>query len=167
MSKKKKVKKTLVEQILDKAGVAYQPVIVSEDGERPTADTLLRQELTEHEIFKTLALTGNVTGPVIGVVPLDSHLSYKKLAKASGNKKVGMIPLKNLEATTGYVHGANNPVGIWQTKKFPIYFDQEARNLGVIVVSSGELGRSIRIEAAALAAFVEGQFVDIQETDGE
>ena len=49
------------------------------------------------------------TGPVIGIIPITEHLSEKKLAKISGNKKVQMIPQKDLQKTTGYVHGANNP----------------------------------------------------------
>ena len=45
----------------------------------------------------------------------------EKLAKLSGNKKVAMIPQKDLEKTTGYIHGANNPVGIRQKHPFPIF----------------------------------------------
>ena len=67
---------------------------------------------------------GDKTGPVIGIVPITEHLSEKKLAKISGNKKVQMIPQKDLQKTTGYVHGANNPVGIRQKHNFPIYIDQ-------------------------------------------
>ncbi len=44
----------------------------------------------ENDIYKTLALTGDKTGPVIGIVPITEHLSEKKLAKISGNKKVSM-----------------------------------------------------------------------------
>ena len=39
------------------------------------------------QIFKTLALLGDKTGPIIGIVPITQHLSEKKLAKISGNKK--------------------------------------------------------------------------------
>ena len=76
------------------------------------------------QIYKTLALTGDKTGPVIGILPITEHLSEKKLAKISGNKKVAMIPQKELEKTTGYVHGANNPVGIRQKHSYPIFIDQ-------------------------------------------
>ena len=39
------------------------------------------------DIFKTLALMGDKTGPVIGIVQITEHLSEKKLAKISGNKR--------------------------------------------------------------------------------
>ena len=58
-----------------------------------------------------MVATGNNTGPLVGVVPMTEHLSMKKLAKASGNKKCEMLPLKKLEKTTGYVHGANTSIG--------------------------------------------------------
>ncbi|MFX3750228.1 YbaK/EbsC family protein, partial [Streptococcus suis] len=82
--------------------------------------------IEEHEIYKTLALTVDKTGPIIGIVPITEHLSEKKLAKISGNKKVSMIPQKDLEKTTGYIQGANNPVGIRQKHNFPIYIDKSA-----------------------------------------
>ncbi|MCW0953412.1 aminoacyl-tRNA deacylase [Weissella ceti] len=161
MAKKTKVKKILVEQILDKAKIPYESIVFSEGMDR-REEELAAHGITEADVYKTLALSGNVTGPLVGIVPVEGHLSEKKLAAVSGNKKVHMLPAKELVATTGYVHGANNPVGIWQTKKFPIYFDNAAQEAGTIVISAGELGRSIQVNAEALAKFVHGQFVDIQ-----
>lgn len=162
MGKKKKIKKVLVEQILDKAGIPYERIVFADGLKRSPAE-MEKYGLKEHDIYKTLALTGNATGPVIGIVPIDAHLNEKKLAAVSGNKRVDMIHTKELQATTGYIHGANNPVGIWQNKKFPIYFDNAAKQAGTIVVSAGELGRSIKIDSQALADFVEGQFADLQQ----
>ena len=74
-----------------------------------------------------------------------------------------MIPQKDLQKTTGYIHGANNPVGIWQTKKFPIYIDTIALNADAIIVSAGEVGRSVRINPKELATFVQAEFAEIRE----
>lgn len=155
MSKKQKIKKTLVEQILDKAKISYQSLSLNAlTGQVP-------KEVEPELIFKTLALIGDKTGPVIGLVPLSAKLSEKKLAKQSANKKVQMIPQKDLEKTTGYVHGANNPVGIRQRHTFPIFIDQSALSLGEIIVSAGEIGRSIQIDSQDLANFVEAEFADL------
>ena len=157
MAKKVKVKKTLVEQILTKAGVDHQGIQINAlEGELPSG-------YARNHIFKTLALLGDKTGPVIGIVPITEHLSEKKLAKISGNKKVQMIPQKDLQKTTGYVHGANNPVGIRQKHNFPIYIDQSAQEAGFLIVSAGEIGRSIRINSQDLADFVNAEFADIKE----
>ncbi|CYV22651.1 aminoacyl-tRNA deacylase [Streptococcus suis] len=157
MAKKVKIKKTLVDQILDKAKINHDSLVLNAfEGQLPPG-------IEEHEIYKTLALTGDKTGPIIGIVPITEHLSEKKLAKISGNKKVSMIPQKDLEKTTGYVHGANNPVGIRQKHNFPIYIDQSALELGHLIVSAGEIGRSIKIDSQALADFVKADFADLIE----
>lgn len=154
--------KTEVEQLLDEHQIAYQPVTMEVE---KTADTLVinQGQIKPEEVFKTLAMTGKKTGPVVAVVPLLSRMSYKKLAAVSDNPRIGMIPAERLQATTGYVHGANNPVGIWHHKGFPIYFAEQAQRLGTIYVSSGELGHSVRVNAQQLAALVNGQFADLTE----
>lgn len=91
MAKKVKIKKTLVEQILTKAGIDHTGIQINAlEGELPS-------EYDRTHIFKTLALLGDKTGPIIGIVPITEHLAEKKLAKVSGNKKVNMIPQKDLE----------------------------------------------------------------------
>ena len=157
MAKKVKVKKTLVEQILAKAGVDHQGIQINAlEGELPS-------DYDRKHIFKTLALFGDKTGPVIGIVPITEHLSEKKLAKISGNKKVTMIPQKDLEKTTGYIHGANNPVGIRQKHNFPIFIDEKSLDLEKMIVSAGEVGHSIIIAPQDLADFVKANFADILE----
>lgn len=121
------------------------------------------EDIQKEDIFKTLALTGDKTGPLIGIIPITEHLSEKKLAKVSANKKVTMIPQKELQKITGYVHGANNPVGIRQKHHFPIFIDSIALEKGQIIVSAGEIGRSIRINSQVLADFVGAQFADLKE----
>ena len=155
MAKKTKLKKTLVEQILTKAKVPHE----GKQFNGLVGD--LPEDIQKGHIFKTLALIGDKTGPVIGMIPITEHLSEKKLAKVSGNKKVHMIPQKDLEKTTGYVHGANNPVGIRQKHSFPIFIDQVARDMESIYVSAGEIGRSIEIKAEDLADFVQARFEDL------
>lgn len=157
MAKKQKIKKTLVEQILTKAKIDHQGIQINAlEGNIP-------ESIAQEQIYKTLALAGDKTGPVIGIVPLSQHLSEKKLAKLSGNKKVSMIPQKDLEKTTGYVHGANNPVGIRQKHNYPIFIDQSALDLDQMIVSAGEVGHSIQIKAQDLADFVKANFEDLVE----
>ena len=139
MAKKVKLKKTLVDQILDKAKIEHDSLAIN----------ALKDELPE--------------GPLIGIIQITEHLSEKKLAKVSGNKKVSMIPQKNLQKTTGYIHGANNPVGIRQKHNFPIFIDNRALEMGTMIVSAGEVGRSIRINSQTLADFVGASFADLRD----
>lgn len=157
MAKKTKLKKTLVEQILEKESIPFESLSLNAlKNEIPT-------DVSSSDIFKTLALKGDKTGPVIGILPSTEHLSEKKLAKLSGNKKVVMIPQKDLQKTTGYIHGANNPVGIRQKHNYPIFIDISAIEKKEMIVSAGEVGRSLKIDSQLLAEFVKAEFADIKE----
>ncbi|MFC6254176.1 aminoacyl-tRNA deacylase [Secundilactobacillus hailunensis] len=169
MSKKKKsskLHKTLVEQILDKAKISYTQMSFAthEAGDVQQMD-IDESTIDQHTIYKTLVASGKTTGPVVGVLPIDTHLDLKKLAKASGNKKVNMVPLKELVKTTGYEHGANTPIGIWEKLKYPIYFDNTAKEQGEIIVSSGQIGRSVKVNAEAVCKLVHGEFTDLLEKE--
>lgn len=162
--KKKTVHKTLVEQILDKHHIAYQQIIFPTYQKDDVAQLdVSHSDYDEGHIYKTLVLTGKNTGPVVGMVPIDTHLDEKKLAKASGNKKVSMVPLKDLLKTTGYEHGANTPIGIWEKYNYPIYLDTRAEEQGQIIVSSGQIGRSVQLDATEMKDLVKGTFVDLKE----
>ena len=133
MAKKGKVKKTLVDQILDKAKIDHDSLSFNGlEGELP-------EDVARESIYKTLALKGDKTGPVIGIVPITEHLSEKKLAKISGNKKVQMIP-KGSQKTTGYVHGANNPVEFAKKHNFPYLHRSVCPEAGFLIVSAEKLG---------------------------
>ena len=165
MAKKKaRLKKTQVEQILDKHKIPYRqiefPTVQDGDVRSMKVDHL---GIDEHRIYKTLVLEGPTTGPVVGVVPIDTHLDEKALARVSGNKKVEMVPLKKLVKTTGYVHGANTPVGIYEKHHYPIYIDQAAQAEATIFVSSGQIGRSVEASATDLAQLVDATFADLQQ----
>lgn len=165
MAKKKaRLKKTQVEQILDKHKIPYRqiefPTVQDGDVRSMKVDHL---GIDEHRIYKTLVLEGPTTGPVVGVVPIDTHLDEKALARVSGNKKVEMVPLKKLVKTTGYVHGANTPVGIYEKHHYPIYIDQAAQAEATIFVSSGQIGRSVEVSSTDLAQLVDATFADLQQ----
>lgn len=83
MSKKQKLKKTLVEQILDKAKIEHTGLAIN-----ALESNSLPVDISRSDIYKTLALIGDKTGPVIGILPLTEHLSEKKLAKEIGRAHV-------------------------------------------------------------------------------
>lgn len=168
LSKKKKVTKTLVEKILDKEKVAYDAITFETQLDGDTKELVTDESMRDgHKIYKTLVLTGNKTGPIVGMVPLDKHISYKQLAKLSGNKKVGMVPLKDLVKTSGFEHGANSPVGIHSLHNYPIYFDTEAEKADKIIVSAGKVGYSVIIDPHDLAKAVNATFGDFAVDEPE
>lgn len=62
-------------------------------------------------VYKTLVLKGDKTGYLVCCIPVDAELDLKKVAKAAKDKKVDMIPMKDLLGLTGYVRGGCSPSG--------------------------------------------------------
>ena len=83
----------------------------------------------------------------------------KKAARAAGDKKVEMLPMKDLLGVTGYIRGGCSPVGM--KKKFPTYIEETAILFDRIAVSAGVRGKQILVNPEALAAYVEGEFVPL------
>lgn len=161
----KKIEKTNAARLLDKAGVPYK-LIPYEFDENDLAAQHVADSLGQDiaRVFKTLVLHGDRTGHVVCVVPGNAEVDLKALAKASGNKKVEMIPMKDLLSVTGYIRGGCSPVGM--KKRFPTYFHTTALNFETIYVSAGVRGLQIEIAPADLIGFV-GATVASVATDPE
>lgn len=110
-------------------------------------------------IFKTLVAVGNKTGPVVAVIPSDHELDLKKIAKVSGNKKVEMLHLRDLEATTGYIRGGCSPIGM--KKLFPTFIDASAEQYEQIAISAGKRGLQMEIAPSAIKELTRGQFAEL------
>lgn len=151
-----------VEEYLTKNQMQFESFtfdVSDEDEGRAQAEKL---QLAVTTIYKTLVLKGNKTGTVIALVPLDGRLDYKKTAKASGNRKVGFPPMEYVMDATGYPHGANTPIGIFmQHKEYSQIFDTSILNHEEVIVSSGELGHSVKVKVADLIALIQPIQADI------
>ena len=156
----KKTDKTNAARLLDKAGIAYT-LIPYEFDENDLAAQHVADSLGQDiaQVFKTLVLQGDKTGHIVCVVPGDMEVDLKALAKASGNKKVEMIAMKDLLAVTGYIRGGCSPVGM--KKRFPTYFHSTALNFEHIYVSAGVRGLQIDISPSALIDFVGAKVADV------
>ena len=156
----KKIEKTNAARLLDKAKIAYN-LIPYEFDENDLAAQHVADSLGQDiaKVFKTLVLHGDKTGYVVCVIPGDKEVDLKALAKASGNKKVEMIPLKDLLSVTGYIRGGCSPIGM--KKRFPTYFHSTATDQDVIYVSAGVRGLQIEIAPQTLISFVQAIVADV------
>ena len=110
-------------------------------------------------VFKTLVLKGEKTGYLVCCIPVDEELDLKKVAKAAHDKKVEMIPMKDLLPLTGYIRGGCSPIGM--KKKFPLYIEETARLFHQIAVSAGQRGVQIILAPNDLCAYEEGTFAPL------
>lgn len=156
----KKIEKTNAARLLDRAKIPYK-LIPYEFDENDLAAQHVADSLGQDiaRVFKTLVLHGDRTGYLVCVIPGNCEVNLKALAKVSGNKKVEMIPMKDLLAVTGYIRGGCSPIGM--KKAFPTYFHATALEFDTIYVSAGVRGLQVEISPSDLIAFVCASVADV------
>lgn len=156
----KKIAKTNAARLLDQANVAYELVAYEVD-ENDLSATHLAATIGEDidTVFKTLVLRGDKTGHFVCVIPGNDEVDLKKAAKASGNKKCDLIPMKELLPTTGYIRGGCSPVGM--KKPFPTFIHETCILFDHIFVSAGQRGLQFRIAPDDLVAFTQATVTDL------
>lgn len=156
----KKPAKTNAIRLVEQKKISYKEHTYEWSEDHLTVDAVVKQlEQDENQVFKTLVAVGNKTGNLVAVIPGNREVDLKKLAKASGNKKVEMLHLKDLEPTTGYLRGGCSPVGM--KKLFPTFIDTSAKSFETIIVSAGRRGLQMELAPEDLAGLVRGQFADL------
>ena len=149
----KKITKTNAARLLDAAQIEYE-LIPYEVDETDLGAQHIADQLGENidQVFKTLILQGEKTGHFVCVIPGAEEVDLKKAARVSGNKKVDLIPMKELLPTTGYIRGGCSPVGM--KKPFPTYIDETCILYDYIYVSAGLRGLQLKIAPQNLIDFV-------------
>ncbi len=155
-----KIQKTNAARILDRLGISYELVPYEVDPENLAADHVASQ-LGEpiEQVYKTLTLRGDKTGIIVCVVAGNREVDLKKAAHVSGNKKVEMIPMKELLPVTGYIRGGCTSIGM--KKQFPTYVSEEAAGFPFIYVSAGQRGLQLRLAPADLLKAAKAEYADI------
>ena len=156
----KKIEKTNAARLLDKVKITYD-LIPYEFDENDLAAQHVADSLGQDiaRVFKTLVLHGDKSGYIVCVIPGDKEVDLKALAKVSGNKKVEMIPMKDLLQVTGYIRGGCSPIGM--KKRFPTYFHSTAIDHDRIYVSAGVRGLQIEIVPQNLITFVQATVAEV------
>lgn len=149
----KKALKTNVARLLDAAKIGYTLVPYEVDEHDLSAEHVA-QSLGEdiRQVFKTLVLHGEHSGYFVCVLPGAEELDLKKAAKVSGNKKVDLIPQKDLLPLTGYIRGGCSPIGM--KKPFPTYCHSSLLEHKCIFVSAGVRGLQLCIAPSDLLAYL-------------
>ncbi|MCD7731812.1 MAG: Cys-tRNA(Pro) deacylase [Oscillospiraceae bacterium] len=152
--------KTNAVRLLEAAGIKLRTAEYTVD-ENDLSGIHVAEQLGQppEQVFKTLVLRGEKTGFLVCCIPVAEELDLKKAAKAAGDKKVEMIPMKELLPTTGYIRGGCSPVGM--KKKFPTFIDETAILFDEIAVSAGVRGGQIIISPDDLCAYTEATFIDL------
>jgi Cys-tRNA(Pro)/Cys-tRNA(Cys) deacylase len=165
--------KTNAVRLLDQLGVPYQLRAYEVDPDDLAAETVASKiGLPPGHVFKTLLAEGDRNGFCMAVIPGDAELNLKALAAAAGDRKIHVVPVKDLQKLTGYIRGGVTALAA--KKEFPVYADESIRNLITISISAGLRGLQIllapedylKITNASVAAIATNKFADTETRHG-
>ena len=149
--------KTNVMRLLDAAGIEYAVGEYEVDENDLSGSHAADVMGVDHDtMYKTLVVKGDKNGYLVCCIPVDEELDLKKAARASGDKKVEMIHMKELLPLTGYRRGGCSPVGM--KKKFPTFIQETAVLFDEISVSAGQRGVQVRLNPEKLAGYIGAEF---------
>jgi Cys-tRNA(Pro)/Cys-tRNA(Cys) deacylase len=153
-------KKTNACRALDALGIEYRLVPYEFDEDDLSAETVARKVgLPAEQVFKTLCLRAGDDAILLAVLPGDSALDLKAMARAAQKKSVEPVALKELVALTGYVRGGVTALAC--KKPYPVFVDETAQLFDVISISAGQRGLQIFVHPEAYLRAVSGTFAAI------
>ena len=127
--------KTNAARLLDQLNISYQLREYEVDPEDLAAETVAAKiGLPAEQVFKTLVARGDRNGISMAVIPGDAELDLKALAAATGDRKMQLVPVKELQGLTGYIRGG--VTGLAGKKEYPVYADETIELFDVISVSA-------------------------------
>ncbi len=152
--------KTNAMRLLERAGIPYRALdypVGDEHREASAVAALIG--LPPEQVFKTIVLRGERQGMLVCCLPANAELDLKKAAAAVGDKKVELLPMRELTAVTGYVRGGCSPIGM--KKPFPTLIDETCILFDEITVSAGVRGCQVALAPEKLKDFLGAVVADI------
>jgi len=132
---------------LDGLGIAYSLREYEVDPDDLSAETVAAKiGMPAEQVFKTLVVRGDRGGVYLAVIPGNAELDPKALARVAGDRKVDLVPLKEVQQLTGYIRGGVTALGA--KRDFPVYADETIELFDVVSISAGARGTQILIAPA-------------------
>jgi Cys-tRNA(Pro)/Cys-tRNA(Cys) deacylase len=152
--------KTNAARVLDRLGIKYELRVYEVDPDDLSAEAVATKVgLPPEQLFKTLAVRGDRNGIYLAVIPGNEELDFKALARLTRDRKVDMLPLKEVQDATGYIRGGVTALAC--KKDYPVYIDELAQVCDVISVSAGIRGLQILLAPADYIRAVKAKVVAI------
>jgi Cys-tRNA(Pro)/Cys-tRNA(Cys) deacylase len=154
--------KTNAVRLLDELQISYELRSYAVDPNDLSAESVAEKiGLPPDQVFKTLVVRGDRNGVCLAVVPGDAELNLKALAKISGDRKMEMAPLKDVQPLTGYIRGGVTAIG--GKKDYPVYLDETAILFDVVSVSAGVRGTQILLKPDDYIALTKATLGEISQ----
>jgi Cys-tRNA(Pro)/Cys-tRNA(Cys) deacylase len=148
--------KTNATRILDSLGIVYQLREYDVDPDDLSAETVAAKvELPAEQVFKTLVVRGDRGGVYLAVIPGNKELDGKALARLTGDRKVELAPLKEVQQLTGYIRGGVTALG--GKRDYPVYADKSIEIFDMISISAGVRGTQVLLAPGDYLRAVNGK----------
>ncbi len=158
----KTAQKTNAVRLLDQIGIHYELRQYEVDPDDLAAETVAAKiGLPPEQVFKTLVARGDRSGICMAVIPGDQELNLKALAATAGERKIQLVPVKELQELTGYIRGGVTALAA--KRAFPVYVDETIELFDVVSISAGVRGLQILIAPADYLRASNGQIAAIAE----
>ena len=157
--------KTNAVRVLDQLKVPYELREYEVDPDDLSAETVARKiGMPAEQVFKTLVVRGDRNGICLAVIPGDTELNLKALARLSGDRKMELVPIREVQPLTGYIRGGVTALAA--RKEYPVYVDETATLFDVISVSAGVRGTQIVLKPEDYLQVVKGTTGEIAKAKG-
>lgn len=134
--------KTNAARILDAMNIRYELRDYEVDPDDLAAESVAAKiGFPPEQVFKTLVARGDRHGVCLAVIPGSLELDPKALARATGDRKTDLVPLREVRPLTGYIRGGVTAFGC--RKDYPVFADRTIELWDVISVSAGVRGTQI------------------------
>ena len=118
-------------------------------------------------VFKTIVVKRErPKPPLLVLVPGNTTVDLKKVAAATGDKKVQLPSEREAEVLTGLRAGGISPLALLN-KRFHVLIDASAQAHAEIHVSGGQRGLNIRLGVPDLATLTKARFAPVSATADE
>jgi Cys-tRNA(Pro)/Cys-tRNA(Cys) deacylase len=154
------ISKSNAARALDRLGISYELREYEVDPDDLAAETVAAKVgLPAEQVFKTLVARGDRSGVCLAVVPGNAQLDLKALARATGDRKIETVPLKEVQPLTGYIRGGVTALAC--KKDYPVYVDETVRLFEVISISAGVRGLQVLLKPDDYLRGVNGTLAQI------
>lgn len=154
--------KTNAARLLDQLKIQYELREYEVDPDDLSAETVAAKVgLPAEQVFKTLLARGDRFGLCFAVIPANAELNLKALATNAGDRKIQLVPLKELLPLTGYIRGGVTALA--GKKDYPVYIDETIELFDQISISAGIRGVQIILAPADYVRATNGKVVAIAD----
>lgn len=152
--------KTNAARILDQSKIPYElKEYTVDESDLSAINVAQKVGLPIEQVYKTLVVRGDKTGVIVACIQGDHELQLKALATLSGNKKVEVVSLKEVQPLTGYIRGGVSPIGM--KKHYPVFIDSVIKSQEKIALSAGLRGLQLFLSPIDLISVTRAQLGSI------